>query len=123
MQSADPTLGQQLREARLRAGLRPKDLAEKANVSLAAVYNCERMDRGGRVKTLMRLAAALGLKLRVPDLATTSIKIGLSATKLALITGLAFDTVRSLLARPDSGNTRSLERLARALSERVMLVV
>lgn len=56
------SLGQQLREARLRAQLDPKELAERAGVSVAAVYNCERIDRGGRVKTLIKLAEALGLR-------------------------------------------------------------
>ena len=32
------TLGQQLREARLRARLKPKDLARKAKVGVASVY-------------------------------------------------------------------------------------
>ena len=44
------SLGRQLREARVRARLKPKDLARKAGVSLAALYNCERADRGGRTK-------------------------------------------------------------------------
>src|SRR3982074_1959780 len=54
------TRGQQLREARLRARLKPKDLARKAKGSVAAVYNCERTDGGGRVRTLLRLARAAG---------------------------------------------------------------
>jgi hypothetical protein len=28
-------------------GLKPKELARKAGLSVAAVYNCERCDRGG----------------------------------------------------------------------------
>ena len=117
------TLGQQLREARLRAGLKPKELARKAKLSLAAVYNCERCDRGGRVRTLILLAKALGLRLRIPDLKGICDRRGLTAAKIALMTDLAFDTVRSLLARPDGGNVRSLEIFANALGERVMVVI
>jgi hypothetical protein len=75
-------------------------LARKAGLSVASVYNCERSDRGGRVKTLVKLAKALGLKLRLPDLAAICVERGLKTAKLALVTGLSFDTVRSILSRP-----------------------
>ena len=81
-------LGRQLREARVRARLKPKDLARKAGVSLAALYNCERADRGGRTKTLIALALALGLSLRIPDLPALSAEQGLREAKLAEISGL-----------------------------------
>jgi transcriptional regulator with XRE-family HTH domain len=117
------TLGQQLREARVRARLKPKDLARKAGVSLAALYNCERADRGGRTKTLIALALALGLAVRVPDLPALAAEQGLTEAKLAEISGLAFATVRSALRRPESGNVKTLERVTYALGERVTLVV
>jgi transcriptional regulator with XRE-family HTH domain len=117
------SLGLQLREARLRAQLEPKELAQKARLSVAAVYNCERADRGGRVKTLIRLAKALGLKLRIPDLAAICAERSLKVAKVALVSGLAFDTVRSILSRPESGNIRTLERLAAALGQTLLLVI
>src|SRR3982074_3061565 len=101
------TLGQQLREARPRARLKPKDLARKAKVSVAAVYNCERPDSGGRVRTLLKLARALGCKIRIPDLATAAKGQELTEARLADRAQIAFDTVRALLARPSSGNVRS----------------
>ena len=117
------SLGRQLREARLRAGVKPKDLASRAGLSTAAVYNCERYDRGGRTQTLQRLAGALGLTLRIPDLVELCTAAGLTASKLADMSGLSFDTVRSLLARVDKGNVRTLEALARALDAPLVLVV
>lgn len=117
------SLGRQLREARVRARLKPKDLARKAGVSLAALYNCERADRGGRTKTLIALALALGLSLRIPDLPSLSAEQGLREAKLADISGLAFGTVRSTLTCPDGGNVKTLERIAHALGEPVVLVV
>ena len=116
------TLGQQLREARLRARLKPKDLARQAKVGVAAVYNCERPDSGGRTRTLLKLARALGCKVRIPDLAAVAEDRGLSETTLADKAQVAFDTVRSLLARPSSGNVRSLEKLCAALGQPLQLV-
>src|ERR1700687_5628496 len=116
------TLGRQLREARLRAQLKPKDLARKAKVSVAAVYNCERGDGGGRVRTLLKLARALGCKVRIPDLAAVAKERGHTETTLAEAAQIAFDTVRSLLARPSSGNVRSLEKLCAALGQPLQLV-
>ena len=118
-----PSLGQQLREARLRARLKPKDLARKAKLSVAAVYNCERVDRGGRMRTLLKLAGALGCKVRIPDLAAVASDHGHTETTLAEAAHVAFDTVRSLLAHPSSGNVRSLEKLCAALDQHLMLVV
>jgi len=115
-------LGRQLREARLRAQLKPKDLARKAGVSIAAVYNCERFDRGGRMRTLLRLAKALGCTVRIPDLAAAAKDQEYTETVLAEMAQLAFDTVRSLLARPSSGNVRSLEKLCAALGQSLQLV-
>ena len=117
------TLGQQLREAHLRARLMPKDLARKAKVSVAAVYNCERPDSGGRTRTLLKLARALGCIVRIPDLAAAAKDRGsCSETTLAEKAQIAFDTVRSLLARPSSGNVRSLEKLCGALDQPLLLV-
>jgi transcriptional regulator with XRE-family HTH domain len=116
------TLGQQLREARLRARLKPKDLARKARLSVAAVYNCERTDGGGRMRTLLKLARALGCKVRIPDLAAVAKDRGLSETTLAEKAQIAFDTARALLARPSSGNVRTLEKLCTALDQPLQLV-
>ena len=91
--------------------------------ALAALYNCERADRGGRTKTLIALALALGLSLRIPDLPMLSAGQGLKEAKLAEISGLAFGTVRSTLTRPDGGNVKTLEKVAHALGEPVVLVV
>jgi DNA-binding XRE family transcriptional regulator len=117
------TLGQQPREARLRARLKPKDLARKAKVSVAAVYNCERPDSGGRTLTLLKLARALGCKVRVPDLPAAAKEHGHTETTLAEAAQVAFDTVRSLLAQPSGGNVRSLEKLCAALGQHLQLVV
>jgi transcriptional regulator with XRE-family HTH domain len=119
----DLTLGQQLREVRLRARFKPKDLARKAKLSVAAVYNCERFDRGGRMRTLLRLAKALGCTVRIPDLATAAQDQGHTETTLAEKAQIAFDTVRSLLARPSSANVRSLERVCAALGQQLQLVL
>ena len=43
---------------------KPKDVARRAKLSVAAVYNCERFDRGGRMRTLLRLAKAPGPQQR-----------------------------------------------------------
>jgi DNA-binding XRE family transcriptional regulator len=116
------SLGRQLREARLRARLKPKDLARKAKVSVAAVYNCERPDGGGRVRTLLKLARALGCKVRIPDLAGAAMEHGHTDTTLAEKAQIAFDTVRALLARPSRGNVRSLVKLCAALGQPLQLV-
>jgi dGTPase len=47
-------------------------VARMAKLSVAAVYNCERFDRGGRMRTLLRLAKALRCKVRIPDLAAAA---------------------------------------------------
>jgi hypothetical protein len=78
------------------------------------------------VQTVILLAKALGMKLRIPDLRGIYERRGLNPAKMALMalmTDLALDTVRSLLARPDCGNVRSLETLANALGERVTVVI
>lgn len=117
------SLGSQLRAARLRAGMKPKDLARRAGMSVSAVYACERFNHGGRTRTLIRLAGALGLTLRIPNFAEIASGAGLTETNLAETSGLAFDTVRSLLRRPEKGNVRTLEDLARALKAPLVLVV
>jgi hypothetical protein len=71
----------------------------------------------------MKLAKALGLKLRIPDLATLTKELGFTEAKLAGAAQIAFDTVRGLLVRPLSGNVRSLEKLCAALGEPVLLVI
>src|SRR5262245_55280286 len=91
------SLGRQLWEARRCARLTAKELAHKAGLSPAAVYNVERADRGGRTRTLMKLARALGLKLRVPDLAELCHHRGLTEAKLALIAEVSFDSARAVL--------------------------
>ena len=89
---------------------------------MAAVYNCERADGGGRTRTLLKLARALGCKVRIPDLAAVAKDHGHTETTLAEQAQIAFDTVRSLLARPSSGNVRSLEKLCAALGQPLQLV-
>ena len=67
------------------------------------------------MRTLLRLAKALGCTVRIPDLAAAAADQGHTETTLAEKAQIAFDTVRSLLARPSSGNVRSLEKLCAAL--------
>ena len=74
------------------------------------------------MRTLLRLAKALGCKVRIPDLAAAAKDQGHTETTLADKAQIAFDTVRSLLARPSSGNVRSLEKLCAALGQTVLLV-
>ena len=71
----------------------------------------------------MRLAKTLGLKLRIPDLASLAKERGLSEAKLAEIAKIAFATVRSILSNPSSGNVRSFERLCAALNHPANLVI
>ena len=75
------------------------------------------------MKTLLRLLRAMGLQLHQPDLASLAKSQGLSVTKLALTTGLAFDTVRSLLECPTCGNVRTFEALCAALEYNPIIVV
>jgi hypothetical protein len=103
--------------------MKPKDLARRAGMSVSAVYACERFNHGGRTKTLIRLAGALGLTLRMPDFAEIAVDAGLTETNLAETSGLAFDTVRSLIHEPTKGNVRTLEVLAWALKAPLVLVV
>lgn len=90
-------------------------------MSVSAVYACERYNHGGRTKTLIRLAGALGLTLRIPDFAELASKAGFTETTLVKMSGLSFATVRSLLRAPEKGNVRTLE--AHALNEHLILVV
>jgi len=92
-------------------------------MSTSAVYACERFNHGGRTKTLIRLAGALGLTLRIPDFAEIAEHAGLTETNLAELSGLAFDTVRSLLREPNKGNVRTLEALGWALKAPLILVI
>ena len=89
---------------------------------MAAVYNCERADGGERERTLLKLARALGCKVRIPNLAAAAKEHGHTETTLAEAAQIAFDTVRSLLDRPSSGNVRSLEKLCAALGAPLQLV-
>ncbi len=116
-------LGRQLWEARCRARLTAHELALKAGLSPAALYNVESRSRGGRTRTLLKLAKALGLKLRIPDLAALAKDRGFSEAKLALVAEVAFDTVRSMLANPLSSNVRSFEKICAALDHPLNLVV
>jgi DNA-binding Xre family transcriptional regulator len=92
-----------------------------AKVSPASVYSIERWS--GRTRTLITLAKALGLTLRLPDLRALAADRGFTDVRLADAAGLAFDSVRSLLARPLSGNVKSLEKLCAALGCRPQLVL
>jgi DNA-binding Xre family transcriptional regulator len=74
------------------------------------------------MRTLLKLARALGCKVRIPDLAAAAKEHGHTDTTLAEKAQIAFDTVRSLLARPSSGNVRSLEKLCAALDQPLQLV-
>ena len=74
------------------------------------------------MRTLLRLAKALRCKVRIPDLAAAAKDQGRTETSLADKAQIAFDTVRSLLARPLSSNVRSLEKLCAALGQTVLLV-
>jgi len=74
------------------------------------------------MRTLLKLARALGCKVRMPDLAALAKQRGYSETTLAEKAQIAFDTAKSLLARPLSGNVRSLEKLCTALDEPLQLV-
>ena len=103
--------------------MKPKDLARRAGMSVSAVYACERYNHGGRTKTLIRLAGALRLTLRIPNFAEIALNSGFTETQLAEISGLAFDTVRSLIHEPTKGNVRTLEVLAWALKAPLVLVV
>jgi DNA-binding Xre family transcriptional regulator len=76
---------------------------------------------GGRTRTLLKLARALGCKIRIPDLAAAAKELGHTETTLAEKAQIAFDTVRSLLARPSSGNVRTLEKLCVALDQPLQL--
>ena len=116
-------LGRQLWEARRRARLTAKELALKAGLSPAAVYNVERADRGGRTRTLLKLARALGLKLRIPDLVALAKDRGLSEAKLAERAKIAFATARSVLLDPLSGNLSTFEQVCAALGHPVNLVI
>ena len=105
------------------AGLNALDLAQRAGLSSAAVYSVERRDRGGRTITLLKLVHALGLTLRIPDLAALAKDRGLREAKLALVAAVAFDTVRAVLSNPLSCNVRSFEKVCAALDHPLKLVV
>jgi DNA-binding Xre family transcriptional regulator len=75
------------------------------------------------MRTLLKLARALGCKVRVPDLAAVAVERGHTETTLAEAAEIAFDTVRSLLARPSSGNVQTLEKLCAALGQPISLVI
>ncbi|HVQ88636.1 MAG TPA: helix-turn-helix transcriptional regulator [Actinomycetes bacterium] len=64
----EQALGRQARALRLRLGFTQRDLAERANVSLAALKNLE-SGRGSGVRTLVRVARALGREDWLADFA------------------------------------------------------
>ena len=68
-------------------------------------------------------ATTPGAGPQVPDFAEIAVDAGLTETNLAETSGLAFDTVRSLLRAPERGNVRTLEDLARALKAPLVLVI
>ena len=72
---------------------------------------------------MMTLARALGLTLRIPDLAALAKERGLTEAKLAAMAEIAFDTVQALLVRPLTGNVKSLEKLCSVLGYPVQLVL
>jgi DNA-binding Xre family transcriptional regulator len=74
------------------------------------------------MRTLLRLARALGCKVRIPELAAVATDQGHTETTLANKAQVAFDTVRSLLGRPSGGNVRSLEKLCAALDQPLQFV-
>ena len=117
------SLGRQLWAARHRAQITIKELASKAGLSTTAVYGIERPHGSGRTRTLVRLAKALGLNLRIPDLAALAKARGLSEAKLALVAGVAFDTVHSMMLDPFSGNLRTLEKVCTVLDYPINLVI
>ena len=92
-------------------------------MSTTAVYGIERPHRSGRTRTLLRLAKALRLKLRIPDLAALAKARGLSEAKLALVAGVAFDTVHTMLLDPFCGNLRTLEKVCEVLNHPINLVI
>ena len=116
-------LGRQLWAARHRAQITIKELASKAGLSTTAVYGIERPHGSGRTRTLLRLSKALGLKLRIPDLAALAKARGFSETKLALVAGVAFDTIHSMLLNPFCGNLRTLEKVCEVLNHPITLVI
>jgi transcriptional regulator with XRE-family HTH domain len=61
-------IGEQLRRARLAAGLDQAEVAERSDVSVGAVRNLER-GNGSTLKTLVRVARTLGLQSWLGSLA------------------------------------------------------
>ena len=73
------------------------------------MYNCDRYDRGGRTQTLQRLAGALGSRLRLPNFVELCAAARVYGIQARRHERAVLDTVRSLLARADKGNVRTLE--------------
>lgn len=57
-------LGERIRALRKSAGLTQEQLAEKVNVSVNFIGNAERGESAASVKTLRRIAKALGVSLK-----------------------------------------------------------
>lgn len=57
-------IGSKIREARLQAGLKQKELAQKIGVSESRISQYEKGSQNPRIGTLMKLADALGVSLK-----------------------------------------------------------
>lgn len=57
------TIGQRIREARIKAGLTQAELAEKLGISYVGVSQWERDIRNPKIETVRKIADALGMKL------------------------------------------------------------
>lgn len=60
----DNKIGVQIREARLKAGLKQKELAERIGVSESRISQYEKGSQNPRISTLMKLAEALEIPLK-----------------------------------------------------------
>lgn len=60
----DNKIGLQIREARLKAGLKQKELAERIGVSESRISQYEKGSQNPRISTLMKLAEALEIPLK-----------------------------------------------------------
>ena len=56
-------IGNRIREARVQAGLKQKELAEKIGVSESRVSQYEKGSQNPRIGTLLKIADALGISV------------------------------------------------------------
>lgn len=66
-QAPSPTTGEQIKAARIAAGLTQGELAEKAGLARQYVYQVESGREGARLETLWALAVALGINPHTLD--------------------------------------------------------